>query len=248
MLSTLEHTTLGKIPVDLVPTILKYIARENDLPVIAVLIDLRLVSPEQVNTYWFATCREITGRPWLPHLADVNYEWVYRILTSASNGACRQFVPDPCRGYGLDERFYDKICSGCFRQSLRFNRLKHHVMFETRGSSVRLLHCFGSSASARPKKCSEFGCIAQTLIALWTSNLDKRTATSTLKYCFNKFSAYFLYKNLEQRRVRQRWRQQGQQSDNCAYADTLAYLIGVYDELDDLISVLNEICLPTNHC
>jgi len=84
-------THLNRIPVDLVPAILKHVAREDDRPTINALVDPLVVSMGLINDYWLATCREISNRPYLPLCPNVNYAWVYEILTSVSGGVCRQF-------------------------------------------------------------------------------------------------------------------------------------------------------------
>jgi len=221
---------LALIPVDVVPMILKHVAGENDAPVIETLTILGLTSPNQTNDYWLSVCREISHRPWLAFIPGVDYEWIYRILTSVFNGRFRQFEQwsdryQPKKGFGL-------VSCGCCKGEIPDHWSTPYPV----GGNIYLLYLPGTCNSAALCRCSHYACITQALLMFWNAHSDKTIFNNTLKYFFSKFPHYL--------RSPQREAHARRIGKYCAYPDTLAYLTAQSTVLqhDEMITMLNEIC------
>jgi len=86
--------------------------------------------------------------------------------------------------------------------------------------------------------CSEYACIVQVLLALWTSGLAPESILATLKYIRDKFPRYFVVpskKHLKNPRL--------PDDARCEYIGTLDYFASnaTTDTETGLLSVLTEL-------
>jgi len=207
-MSLVDDLVLARIPVDLLPNILRYIAGEKDFAVIGVLERLGCVAFDQTNNYWLAVCREIAQRPNLPFVIGVNYEWICRLLTCVSNGEFRKEFGPQSPGYptesgraknvsyAIDSKLPKYRCTSCRSHSPPIN----YVVFELTVARNMMI----ARIPKRAGNCNAYIPLVEALLAFQALHRRQDVLITTLEYFFKRFHRY--------------------DDNHCCYTDVSGYL------------------------